>query len=1160
MVKLLVKMSRCFFALLFSFVLTCKVLSQDYQMQISPVEDRNGDKPSATFAIVEDKEGFIWFGTVDGLYRFDGFNYKIFRNNPNNINSLSNNTIRGMALDNKGIIWIATQGGGLDAFDPSNEKFINYRHFGQKDNELSGNSLWSVLIDHNNDVWVGVAGKGIDKIEQKTGKIKHYSVLENGGDIFQDQIIRSLLEDRDGFIWAGVTDLGLSCIDPGTGKTKNYKTKINNENSLSNNSAYELYLGSDQKIWIATFGGGINIFEKENEKFTHLISGNDHSSIISDLTYSVAERLPGEYWIATEYGLSIFFQKSGNVKNFQQNDNKRITISENRIRKIFIDSKGIVWAGTESGVEKFVTQSNFRTYTDFFNQKSGNNSAIVKAIYSDDDYFWIGFIDYGLLRYSYKTHSSKHYFGNSVTSQNRNVSNVNAILSDKNKNLWIGDWNYGLLKYNNKTDKFDNISNGYFEKNRLSDNRIQRIIEDKRGILWIGTEGGLNRYNISTDEFICYKHNPNNSNSLSSNSIQSQAMVFDKDSNLWIGTWSYGLNKIEFTDSNRVNANFMRWMYDPTNPNSLPNNNVISLLYDTTALWIGTFGGGLSRFDLETNYFTTYTTNDGLPNNTIFAICKDKNGNLWLSTDYGISMFDPNEKTFSNYTQEDGLQDNHFFWGAAFMNSKGTIFFGGIKGVNSFFPENVKPNRVKAKPVIVDVRLFNNSLGVDRYNSSSNEIHFYYYENFISFEFAALDYSEPNSNQYRYKLDGFDEEWIYSNNLNQASYTNLPPDNYTFLLQVSNSDGIWNDEILSLNVIIIPPWWKTSIAKILLTILFFSLIISIHLLRINILNKQKKHLEQQVKERTIEINKKNDELKEKYEEVVTQEEEIREQTEELRALSEKLKSNNKLLSQKVKERTIELEDALYKAEDAQKLISSFLSNLSHEIRTPLNAIMGFSQLVTSHNLNQTLRDQYSGIIEQNVNSLLAQIENIMDIAKLHTGQYRLKNSEFLLNDILTETYNEFYNSKEYANKKLRIEFKTNTNLKLYSDKAVFKNIIYNLVENAFKYTEHGVVEIGFRINPPENKNLKTYLIGKKTSLKLEVFVNDTGIGIPKDKQKIVFDAFRKVEQNNQKLYRGSGIGLALVKNLTEKLNGKIILQSEVNKGTSVKIEFQLAEI
>ncbi|NJO92254.1 MAG: hypothetical protein HC831_27245 [Chloroflexia bacterium] len=364
----------------------------------------------------------------------------------------------------------------------------------------------------------------------------------------------------------------------------------------------------------------------------------------------------------------------------------------------------------------------------------------------------------------------------------------------------------------------------------------------------------------------------------------------------------------------------------------------------------------------------------------------------------------------------------------------------------------------------------------------------------------------------KYKLQGFDKDWNYSKNFNLASYTNLPAGDYTFMLQVANSDGIWNDEVLSLKIIVVPPWWKTIIARILFTLIIANIVFFSFRVRINVLKKQKKKLEELVKERTEEVRMKNDELSEKYDEIVTQEEEIREQAEELRALSEKLRDTNRNLAEKVKERTIELENALGKAEDSQKLISSFLSNFSHEIRTPLNAIMGFSQIVGGEELTEEKKGHYADIVEQNVQSLLLQIDSIMDVAKLHTGQYVLKNNLFSLSDLYIRIYNELKNRSKIIDKSISFEVNLAKEIEIKSDSDAFKGLIYNLVENAIKYTEQGKVEFGYRIEFEQNTEITQFEISNKESpFRLFLFVNDTGIGIPKESHEIIFDPSEKLK-------------------------------------------------
>jgi ligand-binding sensor domain-containing protein/signal transduction histidine kinase len=1060
---------------------------QEYQMRFSTITDKDGNKPSATFAVVEDHQGFIWFGTIDGLYRYDGFVFKIYRNEPNNPNSLSNNTIWGLDIDNNGIIWIATQGGGVDAFDPINENFTNYRYTGKNKNELTGNIVWSILVDKSNNVWAGISGSGVDRINTKTGKIDHFSLHKNGEDPEQDQSVLCLLEDDKGFIWSGFSQGGISVIDPEIGCIKRYYYAPGESKNIPNNMVYHLHQGSDNMIYAVTSGAGFLRLNPETDTFISVVGKNGAVPNVSLLCRSLAERVPNEFWIATEYGLSIFNTKLNTLKNYRQSDLVRNAISENRLREVYIDSKGIAWIGSESGVDKITTQHNFQNYTDFFNETSAPQSAIVKSLAVKDDYLWIGFINHGLVRYSEKNGKSKHYYNLINPLSSDEVSNVNALFFDSYGSFWVGDWNTGLLKYNRIKDRFENIANADFNTERLGDNRIQRIIEGRPGVLWIGTEGGLHRYDVKNDRFIRFKHEKNNPNSLSSNTIQSRAIVFDKDSNLWLGTWAFGLNKMEFTDKERTSANFKHFIHEPGNQNSLPNNNVISLLYDTTNLWIGTFGGGLSKFNLESNKFINYTVENGLPNNVIFAIFKDKNGNLWLSTDNGVSMFNPVKETFYNYNKEDGLQDNHFFWGAAFQNPDGAIYYGGIKGVNRFIPEKVMPDTSPTRPVITDIKLFDKSIDKERYNLLSSEVHFHYFENFISFEFAALNYFEPENNIYKHKLVGFDKNWIFSKKMNYATYSNLPPGEYTFMLQVANSDGVWNDEILSLKVLIIPPWWKTIMARILFVLFGGSIFFLIIRVRINLLKKQKKKLESLVAKRTEEVKIKNDELREKYEEIVAQDEENREQAEELKTLSDKLKGVNRDLARKVKERTFELENALGRAEDSQKLISSFLSNFSHEIRTPLNAIMGFSQLIGDEELTNKKRGNYADIIEQNVLSLLMQIDNIMDVAKLHTGQYVVKNNLFSLGELLQSVFDELKNKNKIRNSKVSLVLNVENEVILNSDKEAFKALIYNLVENAIKYTESGSVEFGYFVEPKLNENNFQFEISQKFTLSIKDF-------------------------------------------------------------------------
>lgn len=1143
--------------IILSALLLCsgKIYSQDYQIQITKVVDKAGKPPSSTFAFVEDKHGFIWFGTTYGLYRFDGFNYKIFRHVPTNKNSLSNNNIWDMAIDKKGQLWIATEGGGLDVFNPEDESFINYSHTGKSKNEIGGNSVWSVLIDRKENVWIGVSGFGLNHINTSTGKISFFSLYKDGSKLAQDKNVYSLLEDREGNIWAGFTQGGITKINPETKSIKRYYFTPGESENISNNMVYDLYMDIKGQIWAATIGSGVLKYDKETDGFIQANVFSGKNSSISPLCRSIDERVHEEFWVATEQGLGIFNIKTGFSRNLHQNECKSGTLKDNRLRKIFVDSKGIIWIGTESGVEKCIVQSNFKTI-DFFSGENQSGSAIINSIAEREEYLWVGFINHGLFKYSFKTGEIKKY-KNIYNPKDNVTSNINAVFNDSRNNLWVTDWYSGLAKYNPKEDKFINIANADWPDSKISDNRLKSIIEGRQGNLWIASEGGLIKYNSNTENLIYFRNNPEDINSLSSNSIQAKALTFDKDSNLWVGTWSFGLNKMVFTDNERTSAKITRWLHQPENPNTIPSNNVIALYADNEVLWIGTFGGGLSKFSPETNQFVSYKMEDGLPSNIIFAIYPDDKGNLWLSTDNGISMFNVETKTFTNYTTSDGLQGKHFFWGAGFKNKKGEIFFGGTNGLNYFNPERILNDTTHFAPRIVDIKLFGKSIEHGKYNTKLNEVHFNYNENFVSFEFSGLDYSAPEKSFFKYKLEGFDKEWINNRHSNIASYTNIPPGQYYFKILVTKNNSSSSLSI-PLTVIITPPWWQTLWARLLFSVFFIAILFSVYKMRINSLKKQRSLLEEQVQRRTLEVRNKNAELQDKYEEIVSQEDEIRKQANKLHILSEKLKDSNLNLSNKVKERTIELEKALLKAEDAQKLISSFLSNLSHEIRTPLNAIMGFSQLMVISNIDEIKKNRYDSYIEKNVDSLLTQIENIMDVSKLHTDQYELINESFELNNVFLEVYNSKKTSQKITNEDIQLKHIPAGGMRLISDMWAFKSIVENLIDNSIKYTEKGLIEFGYELSSNFSNNVD-YIVKKGGKNTLTIFVKDTGIGIPDELQEVVFDAFRKIETKD-KLYRGTGIGLALVKNLCNKLNGIIKLESTEGEGTNIYISFPVEMI
>jgi signal transduction histidine kinase/streptogramin lyase len=702
-------------------------------------------------------------------------------------------------------------------------------------------------------------------------------------------------------------------------------------------------------------------------------------------------------------------------------------------------------------------------------------------------------------------------------------------------------------------------------ENCISGNYIYWLYADSDSVLWIGTYGnGLDKLDLRTGKFKNYKVNYQDSTSTSDGIIT--YIIPDKNRELWIGSWGGGIMKF-----NPKTEEITHYRNSTSNTNTVSSDFVVAIHIDKDGiLWFGT-SSGLNKYNPDTDKFVHYGKKNGFKDEFINSIEEDKQNNLWMSTNRGIVKFNKNTSTVTCFDVFDGLQDNEFSSGINATLPDGRMIFGGINGFNIFHPDSIKAGNFSPNIVITEFQLFSNIIESgqkysDDYQMSKSigdcdTIFLNYKDNVIGFEFTALDFKNPDNIKYAFRLKGFEENWNNANSVERfVRYTNLDIGNYVLQIKSTNSEGIWNDKVKELHIIIKAPFWLTKEFWFMILMLVVVISIIAYKIRIQILKNQKIKLEEIIKERTAEIQNKNLELKDKYEEIVAQDEEIREQAEELFSLSEKLKESNISLSEKVKERTIELEDALFKSEDAQKLISSFLSNISHEIRTPLNAILGFTQLLGIGDVSESMKNHYTKIIEQNVESLLNQIGNIMDVAKLHTGQFQINRNSFSLNQLLEDIFNELEPIRNDVKKNISFRLvNADHELILNTDKSAFKTIMINLVENALKYTETGSVEFGFTLSASDFDISKEYILSDNSNMMLELFVKDTGIGISEKEQSRIFDAFRKIEDNKSKLYRGTGIGLALVKSLIENLNGKIRLESKLNEGTRFIVGFSILE-
>ena len=748
-------------------------------------------------AMVQDQKGFLWFGTPDGLLRYDGYEIKMYKSEVGNINSLSDNNIRDLAVDTLGNIWIATQGGGLNQFITEKNRFVRYQNDPKDKNSLSGNATWSLLVDSKNNVWVGTWSNGLNVLDQATGK------FERKFTDFAEPVL-TIYEDSRGVIWAPIN--GLASYNPETRQTNYYKANTFNPNNLASDDVRVISGDGKGKLWIGTESTGLYSLVIDENKFQRYTPASDSLNVVSsNAIYDIHIDERGAIWLATGNGLDIWDQPERRMYHYKKNDADPLSLSNNSPRIIFKDRSGAVWIGNEGAmINKLLDKKNFKTYRHNPLDLNSLSNNVIRALYEDDQGLtWVGTQAGGLNVLNRETNEVKLFASDTTLGIYVDHPQISAVYKDDNGIIWVGTWGGGIYKLDFAQNQTTIYKHDPSNANSVPDDRIQVFHLDRFGVFWVGTENGLARFDREAEKWTKFT-------GLKGSTIQGKAFLEDEAGTLWVGTW-HGLNRIS------PNRNDIKtYTHNPDDLNSLSSDHVISLHHDDSGhLWIGTFGGGFNRFDIQNEKFTGYFEKDGLPNNVIYGILEDENNNLWLSTNNGLSQFNPATEEFRNYDSSEGLQGNEFYWGAAFKNEDGSLMFGGVNGLNIFFPSEITNNAIIPPVVISDFLIYNKpvSIGKDSVLQKSitytDDITLSYKQAVITFNYAALNYNHPEKNQYAYMLEGFEENWNYVGNKRTATYTNLDPGDYVFRVKGSNNDNIWNEQGVLLSLTITPPFWRT---------------------------------------------------------------------------------------------------------------------------------------------------------------------------------------------------------------------------------------------------------------------------------------------------------------------------------------------------------------
>ncbi|WP_282122601.1 hybrid sensor histidine kinase/response regulator transcription factor [Algibacter mikhailovii] len=1016
------------------------------------ITTNNGLSQSDINAIIQDQDGFMWFGTHDGFNRYDGYNFKIFNPDPKKPGAITSNLIYDLEQDLDGNFWIASTGGGLIFMDRSTEKFTTFKHDKNDVNTINSDHVTTVYRDRENRLWIGTSvGLNVLDLNQNKDslKFKRFSAIEDPFVVNRE--IRSpisIFQDSKGQIWLGSFS-GIYMLSRDSNGNPYFKFM----NEIFGFPSFSVRCINEFKDGRLVFGGEKGFYAQSKDK-----EGLKFEKIIDDISITRILTDNNKIWAGTDNkGLLLIKNNPTNgkfnlSKTFVYDPKDPHSISKNRITSLYKDKTGIIWAGsTGGGINKFDPHRK-----QFFHvRKTEDPNSLsydkVRALYADsNDNFWVGTEGGGLNLL--KKDPGKNTFEkiNSIPS----VYAIAEINLGRKKFLLFGGPSLPSLYSIDITDPDKQQKTVPFND---FDTSVFSFLVDSKNTLWIGSyNGGAYRwvYNTQDQTFIKdqFKSDINDPKSISANIIRD--IMEDKKGNIWFAT-ANGLSMLSKNEATKKYPKFTAFKNDLNNPNSISHNYILSMYESTNGtLWIGTFGGGLNKIisqnDNETLVFKAYLKSDGLPNQVIKGILEDDEGNLWLSTNKGISKFNPELETFKNYDVNDGLQNNEFQELACLKRKDGEMFFGGINGFNSFYPKNLRDNTFEPETVLTNFSISNVEVPIglevngrvilDKDINETNDIELNYDENNLSFQFSSLHYAAPLKNKFAYKLDGFDTNWKHtSSNIRYASYTNLSPGNYTLLVKASNNDDVWDSTPSSINLYISPPFWLTKMAYVVYSLLFLGLLFGFR--KYTLINTNEKH-------------------------------------------------------------KLELEQlANAQSEELQQSKLEFFTNISHELRTPLTLIKGpLEYLQQSYDsLDRNTIFQQFNVMDKNTDLLLRLVNQILGFRKIEKGKMNLS----LFKKDIIQYIKELAEPFQFLGHKNEINFtieSSETELIIWFDFSAIEKIMNNLLSNAFKHT-------------PKKGDITVKLFTKNNHFVIQV--DDSGPGIPPDKVKQIFERFYAEKESMQ---------------------------------------------
>jgi PAS domain S-box-containing protein len=1188
------------------FLLLCIIFSiglycQKPKLQFQQFTIEQGLAQNSVYCILQDQKGFMWFGTEQGLNRFDGYTFVVHKSQYNNPNSLSNSYILSFHEAPDRIFWIGTNGGGVNRFDPENYQFSHYLVDPESIDSLS-NIINVIFEDSPGELWIGTGGGGLKKFSRKSKIFTHYPVKADNANPLKHNTINAIYQDHTGSLWIG-TDGGLKLLN----REMNQIDPV----VMINKKVLAIYEDKQRQLWVGTDNGFYKFEPNTRQLDYYQVPGDDAHFYRANMITVFYEDHLGVFWIGSEYGLHIFDRKDKTYHSYYADPNDPYSLINNRISSIYEDHSGALWVGLQAGGLNKLSRTE-QNFVHYYNNPKDPDSLIMRgvfAIYQDrDGVLWIGTFGEGLVAFNRKTAEFINYRNHPENPKSLSDNKIWSICEDAQGMIWVGTAGGGLNQFSRKTGTFSRYFHQPQNPNSLSSDFVSCIIEDREGNLWIATNGGLDKLDRQRKQFVHYKNNPKDPNTLVHNNAY--VVYQDQSGALWIGTKG-GLSRFD-----PISQTFTSYTINARDPNSPVHSSIYSLWEDQQGdIWIGTTDG-LIKFNHKEGTFFSYTEKDGLPNDVINGILEDHHGNLWLSTNKGVSRFNPGTGTFKNYGVADGLQSYEFSGGCYFKGQNGELFFGGLNGFNAFFPDSVIDNPYIPPVVITDFKIFDQSVPVgkevfgrvilEKSITSLEAITLTHKHHTFSLEFAALNYIHSENNEYAYMMEGLERTWNYFGKRRFVTYANLAPGDYVFRVKASNNHGAWNEDGVSLKVTVLPPFWATWWFRVGLFILVAVLVFAAYRVRTRLILRRNQELEDMVARRTTALK----ESEEKYRIVVErahngiiilqgdvivfnnqqftellgyeESEIIHRPVLQLLAPGKQSEFNEFLALCRKEERSTGNFETIFRHKDGRDIHVAINSGSIRYRKEP--ALLMFFHDIRMQKLLEEERMKtaklestriLAGGIAHDFNNLLAMIIGNVELAledavpgeKMHKALVEAEKSGMKAVD-LTRQFIMLSKGNTLVKKVVFIQdiiqnvvhsVLQGSGVTSYihlaenlwpvdCDAVQIKQAIENVVINAVQaMPDNGVLEVN-----AENEELAADQIpNMKPGKYVCITIIDNGIGIPKKDLPKIFDPYFSTREDVTQ--KGLGLGLTVVHSIIKRHEGIIRVTSEPGTGTTVRI-------